>query len=85
MQGEVTHRLLGKEYKKNTYYLHFIATHPKRQGRGIASALIRHVTTQVFCALDFADRRPMNKVTDVFWRRQSIILMYLFTSISASN
>jgi ribosomal protein S18 acetylase RimI-like enzyme len=40
-------RALGKEWKKDTYYLHYLATHPQHQGRGLGSALMRHVLAQV--------------------------------------
>ena len=40
-------RVLGKGYEKNTFYLHILATHPEHQGRGIGSALVRHVTKEV--------------------------------------
>jgi ribosomal protein S18 acetylase RimI-like enzyme len=40
-------RVLGKDWKEDTYYLHYLATHPNHQGRGLGSALIRHVLKQV--------------------------------------
>jgi GNAT superfamily N-acetyltransferase len=40
------HRVLGKEWRKDTFYLHYLATHPKHQGHGLASALLRHVLAQ---------------------------------------
>jgi len=41
------HQVLGKEWRRDTYYLHYLATHPEHQGRGLGSALIRHVLVQV--------------------------------------
>ena len=40
-------RVLGENWKRDTFYLHYLATHPKHQGRGLGSALIRHVLIQV--------------------------------------
>jgi GNAT superfamily N-acetyltransferase len=75
-------RILGKGYVKNTFYLHILATHPDHQGKGIGSALVRHVTKEVFQFKDIFDDRRTKEDVVVFWKLQNITLMFLFMNIS---
>lgn len=50
-------RVLGEGYEEDTYYLHYLATHPDHQGRGIGSALIRHVLKEVSFLSALSDPR----------------------------
>jgi GNAT superfamily N-acetyltransferase len=78
-------RILGKGYVKNTFYLHILATHPDHQGKGIGSALVRHVTKEVFQFKDIFDDRRTKEDVVVFWKPQNITLMCPFMNISDSN
>jgi GNAT superfamily N-acetyltransferase len=76
MQG-----VLGEGYKEDTYYLHYLATHPDHQGRGVGGSLIRHILKEVFPLDIFSDLRRMSGEVVASWKPRSIILMYLFMSI----
>jgi len=57
-------RVLGDGFKEDTYYLHYLATHPDHQGRGIGSALIRPVLKEVFPRVIRSDVRRTNMAAD---------------------
>lgn len=86
VQAQVMERILGKGYQKNTFYLHILATHPEHQGRGIGSALVRHVTKEArFPWLKISDNRRTNEDVVVTSKHQNITLTCQFMNISDLN
>ena len=79
-------RILGEGYEKNTFYLHILATHPEHQGRGIGSALVRYVTTEVpFILKRKSDERRTNEDVGVSSKHQNIIPMCRYMNIWGLN